>query len=298
MKNIFLSLLMFLISISTFAQKIGGMTVKKKQDNSIYNSLKLNKTAIKKKPIKKNYISIEYQEPYDTAHTVWYESFKEEKYLETMASVLNSTFKINTPLKLSLKECGTPNAFYNSEKKELILCYEFLEFLRKMYENKYATPEEWGTKVGYVLSFIYFHEVGHTLIDLYDLPITGKEEDAADYFSFYLLGSNQVPEGELACVEGASFFADLSVYRDSINTILVKEGKPANALPFWDEHSFDMQRFYNIFSLMYGSNPKKNAYLLDLKLLGERRPEIAISEYKKIKNGWNKILKDYIKWHK
>jgi Putative metallopeptidase len=215
-----------------------------------------------------------------------------------MASVLNSTFKINTPLKLSLKECGTPNAFYNADTKELILCYEFLEFLRKMYENKYATPEEWGTKIGNVLSFIYFHEVGHTLIDLYNLPITGKEEDAADYFSFYLLGSNQVPEGELACVEGANFFADLSVYRDSINTILVKEGKPVNALPFWDEHSFDMQRFYNIFSLMYGSDPVKNAYLLDLNLLGERRPAIAISEYKKIKNGWNKILKDYIKWHK
>lgn len=32
-----------------------------------------------------------------------------------------------------------------------------------------------------------FHELGHAFISLYDLPITGREEDAVDQFAAILL---------------------------------------------------------------------------------------------------------------
>ena len=57
-----------------------------------------------------------------------------------------------------------------------------------------------------------------------------------------------------------------------------------------------MQRFYTIASLIYGSNPEKYDYFIKSGYLGNRRPAIAIAEYQKIKKGWDRVLKPYIKF--
>ncbi|MBL0144443.1 MAG: hypothetical protein IPP48_00380 [Chitinophagaceae bacterium] len=252
-----------------------------------------NKTATKPK----NYIKVFYESPTDSLHSVWYEAFKEDRFLEQMAGTINKVFKINKPLTLSLRNCGVVNAFYNSETKELILCYEMLHHLFNFYKDSIQDENELGTKIGNTLTFIYFHEVGHALIDILDVPLTGKEEDAADYFSFYFLASNEVTEGVQATMEGANFFLENynKMVSDTAYQRLKAEGKEPQ-LPFWDEHSLDMQRFYSIASLIYGSNPEKYNHFVELGLLGNRRPGNAIAEYKKIKKGWDKLLNPYIKF--
>ncbi len=287
-------LVLCIVSTSNVVAQQPNSKTTQRQSTSIYKSLQLAK------PTKvKNYISTRYDAPYNTLHQVWYETFAEEKFLEKMAKVLNSVFKINKPLTLSCTECNTVNAFYDPEKKELILCYELLEFIKNTYESRYNNPDSLGTKIGEVLTFIYFHEIGHALIDNLDVPLTGKEEDAADYFAFYILASNQVAEGVKATMEGATFFKEFYELRQNDTTYirLKSEGKEP-PLPFWDEHSFEMQRFYTLFSLIYGSNPIKYDYLINDGYLGYRRPQNAVSEYGKIKRGWDRVLKNYIKWHK
>jgi hypothetical protein len=256
-------------------------------------------TVKKPVPVKpsRNYITTYYEEPYDSANMMWYNDFKEIHFLEDMAKVLNSVLKINKPLKLAMRECGFVNATYNPEEKELTLCYELLRFMDEQYLKDNKPSDSLYTQIGHALAFIYFHEIGHAMIDLLDIPLTGKEEDAADYFAFYFLASNEVPVGVDAAMECAKFFKKLSQFKDSVNLVRVKKGEKVE-LPFWDEHSFEMQRFYSIFSLIYGSNPEKYDYLIADGFLGERRPQIAINEFKKIKRGWDRVLKDHIKWHK
>jgi hypothetical protein len=263
----------------------------KKKDNALYESLKLK--------IPKNFVKVKYIKPTNDAHTIWYESFKEEKFLETMGKVVNDVFKFDKTLTLVLSDCGKINAFYNPADRTLTICYELLAEMSRFYAETIPDEVERGTKIGNALAFIFFHEVGHALIDLFKLPITSKEEDAADYFSFYLLGSNGVPEGVMACMEGANFFMDSykQLVSDTAYIRLKKEGKEPS-LPFWDEHSLDIQRFYSIAALLYGSDPDKYDYFIKDGLLGDRRPNNAISEYQKIKAGWDKILKPYIKWRK
>jgi Putative metallopeptidase len=257
----------------------------------LYESLKLK--------IPKNFVKVKYIKPTNDAHTIWYESFKEEKFLETMGKVVNDVFKFDKTLTLVLSDCGKINAFYNPADRTLTICYELLAEMSRFYAETIPDEVERGTKIGNALAFIFFHEVGHALIDLFKLPITSKEEDAADYFSFYLLGSNGVPEGVMACMEGANFFMDSykQLVSDTAYIRLKKEGKEPS-LPFWDEHSLDIQRFYSIAALLYGSDPDKYDYFIKDGLLGDRRPNNAISEYQKIKAGWDKILKPYIKWRK
>lgn len=249
-----------------------------------------------KKPLEKR-VKVFYEPTQDSSFLVWHDSFKEDRFLETMGKVVNDVFRMERQLKLSLRDCGVINAFYSSDRKELILCYQMLDYLYKNYADSIPDENELGEKIGNVLTFIYFHEVGHAMIDLLDIPLTGKEEDAADYFSFYFLASNEVPEGVKATMEGANFF--LQNYQKMVNDTayqrLKKEGKEPE-LPFWDEHSLDMQRFYTIAALIYGSNPEKYDYFIESGYLGNRRPAIAIAEYKKIKKGWDRVLKPYIKF--
>lgn len=249
-----------------------------------------------KKPLEKR-VKVYYEPTQDSSFLVWHDSFKEDRFLETMGKVVNDVFRMERQLTLSLRDCGVTNAFYSSERKELILCYQMLDYLYRSYADSIPDPTELGEKIGNVLSFIYFHEIGHAMIDLLDIPLTGKEEDAADYFSFYFLASNEVPEGVKATMEGANFF--LQSYQKMVNDTayqrLKKEGKEPE-LPFWDEHSLDMQRFYTIAALIYGSNPEKYDYFIGSGYLGNRRPAIAIAEYQKIKKGWDRVLKPYIKF--
>jgi hypothetical protein len=271
------------ISLTTKAQP----TKNKKQPTK--------KVHVKNKP---QFIKVNYEMPSDSSHLIWYQTFKEEKFLESIRDALNLVFTMNKPLTLSAYECNRVNCFYLSEHKELIVCYEMLEYLRKTY-IKYSNDEDTiGTRVGNAFAFILYHEVGHAIIDYFDLPVSGKEEDAADFFAFYMLGSNDVAEGVAACMEGAEFFKEmhLDMLAYTAYQRIYKEGKALDVLPFWDEHSFNLQRYYSIYSLIYGSNPEKYGYLVQQGKIGERRPIMAQLEFQKIKKSWNKLLHRHIKW--
>ena len=95
--------------------------------------------------------------------------------------------------------------------------------------------------------FVLFHEVGHALVDQWNIPVLGREEDAVDAFSTIFM-TEFVKRGDFA-LAGADFFYYLA------NTGHLKE------VDFADEHSFDKQRAYSIACWVYGSDPVKYADL-------------------------------------
>lgn len=280
-------------------------TVKKKSNTSIWDSLSLKNNkgqtgvyqSLKLKNSKKSMIKVVYEIPGVDSLDPWVEGFKEAAFLDTMASVINKLFILKKNLTLSMKQCYVVNAFYNDENREITLCPELVKFLYDFYKPHINNQDSLSTRVGNTVAFVYFHEVGHAMIDLLDIPITGKEEDAADYFSFYLLGSNGVEEGVNAVLDGASFFFDN--YQQMISSpeydSLKKAGKETLAFPFWDEHSLDAQRFYTLTCLLYGSDPDKYDFIRDKGYLGGRRPGICIKEFQKIKRSWDRLLEPHLR---
>lgn len=278
----------------------------KKSNTSIWDSLMIKKPAaagtgkyesLKLKNSRKSFIKVVYDTPEADSLAVWVEGFKEAGFLDTMASVINRLFVLKKNLTLSMRQCNMVNAFYNSDDQELTLCPEMVKFLYDFYKPHIPNEDTLYQKVGNTIAFIYFHELGHAMIHLLDIPITGKEEDAADYFSFYLLGSNGVEEGVAAVVDGADFFYNsyLELIKSPQYDSLKKEGKELLAFPFWDEHSLDIQRFYTLACLLYGSDPDKYDFIRTQGLLGERRPGICIREFAKIKRSWDRLLKEHLR---
>ena len=210
--------------------------------------------------------------------------FKDAKALEGIAADINNTFSLPADLTLTFTECGTVNAFYDPNKQQVSMCYELVEHFAQIFSKHAKNDDELADAVVGATVFVLFHEMGHALVHLLDLPITGKEEDAVDQLSTVILADG-TDEGESMALQGA-----LSFYVEDQD----KESK-VNNLPFWDEHSLSQQRFYNIVCWVYGQNEKKYAHLVTNGVLPEDRAVRCSGEFAKMDKAWMTLLAPYVK---
>ena len=118
-----------------------------------------------------------------------------------------------------------------------------------------------------VIDFVFWHEIGHALIDIYELPITGLEENVADQFAALMLsftydedtGSNSVGQDMLYNV--GTWFTIEDQYWNEIHP---EETGEIITPEYWDSHGLDAQRFYNVSCYAYGSDPQYNQDLRGL----------------------------------
>jgi hypothetical protein len=105
--------------------------------------------------------------------------------LNHLADDINKTLKLPFDVTLKGEQCGSPNDFWSPGDKTLTMCYEDATASIHTFEKLgYPDPEgaAFNTEAGF-----FYHEVGHMVIDIYDLPATGREEDIADEASAYLM---------------------------------------------------------------------------------------------------------------
>lgn len=204
---------------------------------------------------------------------------QQEKTLESLADDLNSVLEIPTDVTLTYQECKTVNAFYNPESQQIIICYELVDDLYDIFSKAGFKDDELDRKVWNDLDYSFYHELGHALIHILDLPITGKEEDAADQLSIYVLldGSD---EGEQAVLDSAVEYLIKAKAAE----------KSGESLPMWDEHSMDAQRFFNMICWVYGENPEKHENLIKEGALPEDRAARCPKEWEQIDKAWGTLL--------
>ena len=219
---------------------------------------------------------------------------KNVELLEFEIAFLNETFRLPYNVEIVAQECNEINAFYDLESKQIVICYELVDGIFDDYYYYYGEDENfdvdaWGTYSYNVLDFIFFHEVGHALIDVYQLPTTGLEENVADQFASLMLsytydentGDYSIGQDMLYDV-GTWFWISDELYYDN-----------PEDYAFWSTHNLDIQRFYNISCYAYGSDPQYNQDLVDEGWLPEDRAYWCEDEYLAMQNGWSNLLKDF-----
>src|SRR5713101_161408 len=209
---------------------------------------------------------------------------KKGKVLEGIAANLNKEISIPTDISLTFTECNTVNAFYDPEHQRINMCYELVEHFYEIFKPDAKSEDELDDAVFGAVAFVFYHELGHALTHVLDLPITGKEEDAVDQLSTLILvdGSD---EGEKSVIDGARWFMLEEQQNDT----------DIDKLPFWDEHSLGPQRFYNILCWLYGQDEKKYAFLVKKEILPEERAARCPDEFGQLSKSWSKLLGPYLK---
>lgn len=128
---------------------------------------------------------------------------------------------------------------------------------------------------------IFYHEMGHALIDIVEIPIFGQEEDAADVFSIFMIDASfdEKQAEELAYDAAFGFLGEAQV-RDA-------EGQE---IAWWDTHGIDEQRFYNTVCLFYGADPEAREAFAKEFDLPEERAEYCPLEYDAAAESWGAVL--------
>jgi Putative metallopeptidase len=225
---------------------------------------------------------VEYGPVEDPTYAEIRQIIQDSHLYENIAQGLNETFKLPADVTITPATCGKANAFYRPSDKRIIMCDEMLLHFTKLFINESKSEHDLGEAIVYSNLFVFFHELGHGLIDLYDLPTVGREEDAVDEFSTLLL-LEAGDEGTKAVIKAAQWFA------------LEGQNQDTSDLAYWDEHSLDQQRFYGVACLMYGKDPEKFAGLVTAGILPESRADRCPAEYAKKYSSWNKLLSPYSK---
>jgi hypothetical protein len=206
----------------------------------------------------------------------------QERFLEDVALELDKALVVKPKLTLRLAECGEANAYYDADTRTIDLCLELLTEMRESFASAYETEDEVDDAVAGAFVFFLFHEVGHALIDVLELPITGREEDAADQLAAWVL--IDAGEGNKAVIDAATSF-----YGDGEGKVEVAE------TDFADEHGLDRQRYFNMVCWVYGSDPEANADLVADEWLPEDRAALCEGEYRLLDRSWTKLLEGHLK---
>jgi Putative metallopeptidase len=202
-----------------------------------------------------------------------------------------SPLRLPEELTVKTMECSKVNAWYSREnsKPTVTVCYELLkhilESLPKEPTSAGFTPED--AAVG---QFIWFslHEVGHAVFDIFNVPIFGNEEDAADNFATYIMLQNQRAE-TFRLIGGAAWawWAYMKDYRRNPVVQVRLEG-------FASDHGLPQERFYNLLCLAYGADPVLFDDLTQVGYLPPTRAPRCKREYAKLADAFHKESSPHI----
>jgi len=241
-------------------------------------------TEVGAKP-KANSIDIKYEEPKSPDHQAVFKLLKDSRSLEKVQELL-SPFRLPRRLLLQTMGCeGISNAWYDGES--VTVCYEYLDDIWKNAPEK-TTPTGIApidTLIG-PFADVFFHEAGHAIFDILQIPRLGREEDAADQFSTYLMLRFEKDQARRLVLGSAyQYKGDLSS-----PTVTMPQQK------FADEHGTPTQRFYNLLCMAYGADPKLFADVVTKDFLPKDRAEGCEDEYHQVDFAMQKLIGPSVDW--
>lgn len=222
-------------------------------------------------------VSVEFADTKTPAHRNIKASLEESGVFQVAADSIDAVFLVPHELHIRFDDCGEITAFYNPEQTNIVVCYELVNHLIRDFGRYPSSDSVVAPAVHQTLLWVFYHELAHALIDMLDLPVTGREEDAADQLAtLTLLRSG--PDGSDGALASAKWFLFNSRHRKARE-------------PLWGEHSLDKQRYYNILCWVYGSDTTEHLKLTGRKWgLPRGRAERCPAEYDRMSRSWDAIL--------
>ncbi len=213
----------------------------------------------------------------------------EPKIFNNTANSLNQLIALPVNVTINLTECGEANAFYDPDEKQILMCYELTDYLVRSFAAQGETAEQSVFDAANTTLFVFFHEMGHGFIDLYKLPVLGRQEDAADGLATWLL----LQAGEMGADTALSAANSWIASDTGLN-------EPS------DVHASNQQRYYNVICWIVGSNPQKYlnpSWVQDTAnpvpipndyRLPQDRAQGCEREYQQLNESWDSLLSPYL----
>jgi hypothetical protein len=234
-------------------------------------------------PAQSSSIEIAYVPPKNPLHQPIYDRLKDRRALEKLQELL-SPFRLPRTLTVKVEGCdGDTNAWYADDA--VTVCYEYL---RDVWRNAFKhTSFDGVAQIDVMLGplfDVFLHEFGHALFDLLDVPLFGREEDAADQVSAYIMLHFGKPEAR-RLILGTAYAYKVEVEGTT---------EPVAMTDFADEHGTPGQRFYNLLCIAYGADAELFADLVRKGYLPKDRADGCEDEYKQVAKAFERLIAPHV----
>jgi hypothetical protein len=225
-------------------------------------------------------IEIAYVEPTNPKHQPIYERLKQRQVLEQLRQFL-SPLKLPQTLKVQMRGCrGSVNAWYRAH--EVTICYEYVAWIESLApkENTPQVTRE-DAIVGPFIQVV-LHEVAHAVFDILQIPLFGREEDAADQLAAFIM---------------LQFGKDVARRTLTGTAYLYRVDSQTNAPTdddFSDVHGTPAQRFYNTLCIAYGGDPQTFGDFVRNNILPKFRADGCAREYQQVLSAFRKLITPYV----
>lgn len=227
-------------------------------------------------------VDIQYVEPKNPKLRPVYEEIKKAKALEKLQNLL-APLRLPRRLLIKTEDCdGVSNAWY--EEDAVTVCYEFID---DIWKNVPPSQTDAISPVDALLGplvDVFLHEVGHAVFDYWQTPVLGREEDAADAFSTYIMLQFSKADARRLIVGNAY------QYKGDIRSPVAVQAQRH----FSDVHGTAAQRYYNVLCIAYGADPVLFADFVTSGRLPKDRAEGCEFEYQQVANAWAKLIAPHI----
>jgi hypothetical protein len=227
-------------------------------------------------------IDIAYMPPKAAAHRPVHELLMRNRVLEKIQALL-APFRLPRRVLLKVEGCdGTANAYSGDDA--VTVCYEYID---EIWKNapKERTPEGVAPIDAFVgpMVDVFFHEFGHVVFYMLQVPVLGREEDAADAFSAYLMLNFGYGEARRLIAGSAHQFR-----RDLKPRITLRLND------FSDTHGAPATRFYNLLCIAFGANPELFADIVSRRELPVERAIGCEDEFRELAHAFKTLIGPHI----
>ena len=229
-------------------------------------------------------VRVIYEPPKKAGFREIHDAMRERRVLERVAAIVGLV-RLPTRLTFRLEECaGVPNAWYAPDSQSITICYELIDTIVKAAPRTRSPADVTRQEAirGPIFQ-ILLHESSHALFDLLDVPILGREEDAADQVAALILLHLSPDEAQMVVAGSGYFFATTA------------KDEPLDKSAFADVHGLSWQRFYNLGCLAYGSDKRRYRHIKAKGYLPKERAEGCEEEYSQAAFAFRKLISPHLR---
>ena len=230
-------------------------------------------------PAPAGWVSVSYVPPKEPMHQPIYKKLGEMGFLEKLQEFL-SPVRLPRTLLVKVEGCdGDANASY--EKDVIVVCYEYIDELWRTMPTE--TTAMGVTPIDALVGPLFdtcLHEFAHALFDMLRLPVLGREEDAADQVSAYMMLHLGKAEAR-RLIAGTSY--GFKTEADALTG-------PPTIKQFADVHGMPAQRFYNLLCIAYGADSQLFGDFVEKGYLPKDRAEGCKDEYQQVAYAYQTLI--------
>lgn len=239
-----------------------------------------------------NRIRIEYAAPTDPQHQALFQLLKEKAVLERIQTLL-SPFRLPRPLTFRTAGCdGEINAWFDQDA--VTICYEYVAYVLESATSR--KRPDWVSEHHAItgpLIDVFLHEGAHALFAYLDIPLLGREEDAADQVAAYILlslGRQDTPH----LVGGIIYLYLNEAGMRKFPSLGRKRLKIVDYKHDADVHSTPLQRMFNTLCLAYGASPDLFVAAITRGALPADRAEGCAEEFAQVDKAFRRLIEPHI----